>query len=257
MTVISSFPIWTEPFSEAIRYFHENGGLFTLATGRDVRVLEYAFPQAPDTLSCPAILCNGVYMYDYGTGEFFDEMQMDKEEFLSVLAKVRQSFPEVGFRISSLRGFLCPYVSPFMRERSASFSSIILEEDLGAHMDIPWHKCVFVADENTIQRMIEFFSRMEFSSLVSVASSKTLVELLPIGSGKGGKIARLKELYPDRTVICVGDFFNDLDMMQVADVAACPANALDEIKAISSIHLCHHREGCIADLIYKLEHDPA
>ena len=52
---------------EALRFFEENGGLFTIATGRDYRVLNYIFPNAKDFLSCPAILCNGAYLYDFNT----------------------------------------------------------------------------------------------------------------------------------------------------------------------------------------------
>jgi hydroxymethylpyrimidine pyrophosphatase-like HAD family hydrolase len=80
-----------------------------------------------------------------------------------------------------------------------------------------------------------------------------LLEFLPKGASKGMALKKLKSLFPDRTIICVGDYQNDMDMLLSCDIPACPANALPEVKAISQIQLCHHSEGCIADLIYKLD----
>ncbi len=54
------------------------------------------------------------------------------------------------------------------------------------------------------------------------------------------------------TTIAVGDQENDLPMLGAADMAACPENATAAVKAACKIHLCHHDEGCIADLIERL-----
>ena len=52
--------------------------------------------------------------------------------------------------------------------------------------------------------------------------------------------------------VAVGDQENDLPMLMAADIAACPDNAVEAVKAVCSIHLCHHDEGCIAHLIRQL-----
>ena len=52
--------------------------------------------------------------------------------------------------------------------------------------------------------------------------------------------------------VAVGDQENDLPMLMAADIAACPDNAAEAVKAVCGIHLCHHDEGCIADLIGRL-----
>jgi hydroxymethylpyrimidine pyrophosphatase-like HAD family hydrolase len=52
--------------------------------------------------------------------------------------------------------------------------------------------------------------------------------------------------------VAVGDQENDLPMLMAADVAACPDNAVETVKAVCSLHLCDHDEGCIAHLIEGL-----
>ena len=42
-------------------------------------------------------------------------------------------------------------------------------------------------------------------------------------------------------------------MLKEADVAVCPANAVDEVKAVSDLVLCDCREGLIADVIEAIE----
>jgi hydroxymethylpyrimidine pyrophosphatase-like HAD family hydrolase len=41
-------------------------------------------------------------------------------------------------------------------------------------------------------------------------------------------------------------------MLKAADLSACPSNAVTAVKEVCKIHLCHHDEGCIADLIERL-----
>jgi len=50
---------------DAIRYFSDNGGVFTFASGRDYVVLTQFYPELAKIVSCPAVLCNGSYLYDF------------------------------------------------------------------------------------------------------------------------------------------------------------------------------------------------
>ena len=57
---------------------------------------------------------------------------------------------------------------------------------------------------------------------------------------------------PVRLFAC-GDYENDLTMLAAADVAVCPTNALDCVKAVADVCLCHHTEGLIANLVELIE----
>ena len=104
-----------------------------------------------------------------------------------------------------------------------------------------------------MEQIRKFVMQKEYSNIKFTTSSPTLLEVIPSQSGKGGKINDLRRLYPQRTLIGVGDYDNDIDLLTNVDIAACPENANERIKQLSSIHLCHHDKGCIADLIYHLD----
>ena len=65
-------------------------------------------------------------------------------------------------------------------------------------------------------------------------------------SSKGGAVEMLKDMLGYDRVICFGDSDNDISMFEIADEAYSPANALDELKAISTDVVGHHDEDGIA-----------
>lgn len=237
---------------EAIRNFQENGGVFTLATGRDTPVMEFIFPNAVDYLSCPAILCNGSYLYDFKRKEFLFEQTIDQSDAIELISEFREQFPHIGYRITTAKGFLTDHCTDFLLQNLKKFLPILTVGNLNDHRDIPWHKIVYCADEDVISPLFDYISKKGLEQFDFTRSTARLVEIVPKGVSKGNSLKHLRKLYPDRKIICVGDYTNDLDMLEKADIAASPENALDSVKAISSIHLCHHNEGCIADLIHQL-----
>ena len=55
-----------------------------------------------------------------------------------------------------------------------------------------------------------------------------------------------------RTLVCIGDYFNDEAMLRQADIAACPANAAQGIREMCQIITCSNNEGALADLLEQL-----
>ena len=197
---------------EAVRYFADNGGIFTIATGRDYRTIETVFPQLSEYLSGPAILCNGAYLYDFRTGTVMEEEELHKDEFLTVLNIFTEKFKNTGYRVSTHEGYLCPYISPFMETRIKKILPLIIRSDLEKHMNEAWHKCVFVAEPEIIDEMERFAATLALKDLTTVTSFSTLFEVLPKNAGKSAKLNDLKSYYPERKAICVGEYTNDIDM---------------------------------------------
>lgn len=66
-------------------------------------------------------------------------------------------------------------------------------------------------------------------------ASVGLMETYAPGVSKAGAVSRLaKEVGAERLVV-FGDNRNDIPMMQIADVAVAPYNAVDEVKAIANV----------------------
>ena len=79
-------------------------------------------------------------------------------------------------------------------------------------------------------------------------------ELLPPGINKGTAVSFLRELpeYEGRTIYAIGDYWNDIELLNAADVACCPTNAIDEVKAVCKHIEASHNDGAIADLVRRV-----
>ena len=237
---------------EAIRAFQAKGGMFTIATGRSAAILKIIFPNVEDVVSGPAVISGGASLYDYKTGTILDKRELDKDIALRIIEETRIKFPGAGYRICTDTGFLTDHLTDHLAKiLMKRYSSALTVDSLSRHIGEAWYKLTYdvpAVDKPALQAHLESYRPKVFVS----GSSPRLTEILNPRASKGQLIGQLKALYPGRTIICVGDYDNDLDMLLAADIAACPANANDSVKGISKIHLCDHKEGCIADLIERL-----
>ena len=236
----------------AIRRFQSLGGTFTFATGRDIKVLESIFPEAASIANAPAVLCCGAYLYDFQTKSVRFEEAMDQEEFLKISSVILERFPDAGLRVGTYEGYLCPNVTDYMVSFFPKCPEIIIPADLNKRKDVAWHKGVFVAKPERRIEMWNFVQTLSLKNLTTTTSSTSLVEFYSSRAGKDRQLLNLKKEMPEKTVICVGDQNNDLAMLENCDIPACPSNAIEEVQKACAVHLCDHKDGCIADLIEKL-----
>lgn len=245
--------------SDAIRYFTENGGHFSFSSGRNHRDIYFVLPSLKELVNMPCILCNGSYLYDAQTGEIINPHYLEKEYAIRLLAEIRKQFPEVGFRVTNPEGFLVPENDAVMMRQLAEWgiSDIATIRKQSEFDGQRWFKAVFLSDESTLSHAAEYIEEHYSSHFMLTRSSPTLLELQPFGVSKGYQIPFLRERYPGSLLFAIGDFDNDAEMLRCADVAACPENASEEIKKIASVHVCHCRDGAVADLIERIENHEA
>ena len=68
-------------------------------------------------------------------------------------------------------------------------------------------------------------------------------------ASKGSAIAQVKTQCKKANIICFGDNDNDVSMFDIADECYAPANAIDEIKAMSTQVIGHHNEDGVAHFL--------
>ncbi len=121
----------------------------------------------------------------------------------------------------------------------------------------PWYKMVFRGEPEELLAIRPPVEARFGAFFECNASSPRFFELQQKGCDKADGLRFVADLlakedgHPIRT-IAVGDQENDLPMLRAADISACPANALDAVKAVTDYHLCHCDDGCIGDLIERL-----
>lgn len=246
---------------EAIRRFTAEGGLFTFATGRMEKNLPYHLPYVKELVSYPVLLNNGTCLYDFAKGCSLHDIFMEEAPLREFLAYAVKAFPDVGLRATAPGTYLYEVDNPIFRHDFGitidnGFKKLPISEwDLSRI-----YKIVF---RDTAQRLVEV--RREIEPLIRgifeiTLAGDTILEVQPKNTSKGAAIdmvrRTLQEQGTPRRIFCIGDHENDLDMLRMADVAACPSNALDSVKALCTLHLCDHHEGAVADLIEAIERTP-
>lgn len=233
-TLLSGAEI-SEKNRAAIEYFKENGGLFTVATGR----APYFIQKYGKLTNAPAAVINGTVIYDLEKNEMLWECIMDKKH-IDAARYAAENMPIERVIFYSMKD---------------TFFHFPKKEDFDGY-DEDLHKLVFVYSnsEDAIAACKQFSAL--YGNVCNVERSwPEGVELSDIRAGKGKCVEKLKEMTGASVVVAAGDYENDRSLLAAADISYAPENALDEIKAIADYVVADAMDGAIADIINRLEKD--
>jgi len=226
--------------TDAIRYFMDNGGLFTLCTGRDGRVLNAGnLPFTPNTVGA---CMNGAMIYDFVSKEILEKYPLG-EEYPEILEELIEAMPLKSADI----------VSENLR---IGFSTDSREEfdAARAQIDSPVYKLVVYKDEPSRDWIPEPARRLCAGRYNVLSNSKNCFEITAFGINKAFGVKKLMELTGARTLITVGDCDGDVSMFQVADLRFSVANAIPELKVLSSyVTRAGVKEGAFPEIVAILE----
>ena len=241
---------------EKLRYFCDHGGHFTLSTGRNHIDIFRVTKNLEEFVNAPCILCNGSYLYDKERDAIINPQYLNTERAVQLFHDVKDRFDGVGFRASFPQGFLCATENPIILEQLKAWNleKLAIVRPLAEFADQKLFKAAFVCDDpEKLSELQDYIIRNYGDVFTVTTSGKTIMEVQPLGVSKKTQIIHLKKLYPDCQLWCIGDFHNDLEMLRGADVAVCPENAVDAVKAISHLQVCHCKDGAIAAMIDEIE----
>jgi hydroxymethylpyrimidine pyrophosphatase-like HAD family hydrolase len=163
------------------------------------------------------------------------------------------------FAIPPPRGFLFAEDDTVVMRRFTANGNIYVS-DIVPMEKIDGRELFKVVVETTPEHREEIFEAMHgyFGDIFELTySAPTLVEVQPKGVSKAYAINAMRErerkVRPGAKFYCIGDYNNDYQMLLAADVAVCPANACESIKAVADIEVCHCADGALADLIERIE----
>ncbi len=221
---------------DAIDYFQSEGGIFTLATGRNFRYLE----RLPLSVNGPMITENGSRIFDPALGRTLWAFPLDSSEILlEWVDRQPKKIVYLGF------------TDEFMDGVEGSVLETVLSHKTGELLQIA---CGFDTEEEAVA--FRDRAREVFGIRYDICRSwPTGVEFISPLGGKGNSLKCLKGALSDvvHTVIAVGDFENDRAFLQNADRAFAPENACPEVLQQAEKVLCNFREGAIGELIELLD----
>lgn len=229
---------------EAIGEFQHRGGKFSIATGRAIQAAQQYF----DTFSvnCPIIMCNGGMVYDLiGKKQIHDVYVPDDTR--EIVGEVLRDNPDVGCEVLTLDTVYVPQMTP-MEARHNEVCKVVPK--LCSVDEIPgdWYKVLFAVEPEKMDRLMDYVESRGWRDVDFVRSAPEYYEILPRNISKGSALEKMRALcgMEDYTFVAMGDYNNDIEMLQAADVAVCPSNAVDEVKAVCDLVL---DESCEEDAV--------
>ena len=241
---------------EKIEYFKRNGGVFTIATGREYFIVYPSVPDVDKIVNGPVIACNGAYIYDYQSGKKLVENFLDDGPLLPVIREAADAFPRVGFRVDMLDSYFIERVYPEFEWVHRIYPDRTRIMPLA---DMPrgcWHKVAFDGPPEEILKVEAFLKGKIGRDFNCIRSGADIVEIQSLTATKGNMLNTVKALVGGRMLFAIGDYDNDYDMLLRADRCAVPENGLQRLKDIpGAILVRHHDEGAVADLIDRIERE--
>ena len=238
---------------DAIARFQEGGGYFTFITGRMPCFCHGIY----DTLrpNAPVGCINGGGLYDYEREEYIWATTLPREAGLLVDYAL-EKLPHIGVQLNTLDKiyFHRDNVIQQWFRKITGVPNLVREWQ---EIDEPFAKFVFgIADEAELFYLLDLLrSHPDAPKYDFVRSEKTLCEILPKGIHKGTALSHLCEYLkiPMSRTIAIGDYNNDIGMIQTAGIGVAVANALPEVKAAADYITVSNEENAIARVIEAIE----
>ena len=244
---------------EAIRYFLENGGAFTVNTGRSLPMAQ-AFKDKVPT-SAPLLLYTGAAAYDAAQEKlvFMQEIQMDMWETVHELLEL---FPDLVVEVQALDkhyNFIPNAGWDAFSANNCAYATAEPGQDLGPFLKFAIYgeirdvtvNHLFHGTEEEIRRMDEaeaVLNEKYGDKLAVFRAGPRVIDVQAKGVSKAVAARRLQQQMGRKILVCMGDAENDVVMLDGADYAFVPADAILKDRYEN---VCQCADGAVADVIYE------
>ena len=216
---------------QAIEYFMEGGGKFTIATGRAPEFVK----RLDIPTNAPLILVNGTLIYEE---DKIIKSYSFPPEMIKAVPEIMEKFKVVRVSVFSPAENFIPDPKP----------------EYFINHTKPINKIVFCCDNAETAIGVRDYLRKKYSpEYVFERSWPEGVEMRSAHGGKGKCLSFIKEYTGVRTVVGAGDWENDRSLLESADISYAPTNAHPEILKLADKVLVHHKDHLIAHIIEDIE----
>lgn len=245
---------------DALRYFMDNGGAFTINTGRSIPMIRPLLEKVE--LNAPWLLYNGSAAYDAEKGAFLFAHTIDLD--LWQLAEAFQKrYPDM---VTEVQGVEAHYAfcenkdwEAFSKAQDCAYAYAAPDRDMGPFMKITLYGQFRSPEMADMYRgSAEEFARIDAieeelkktygTHLAVFRATPRIIDMQCRGVSKLRSARLLQEKLGRRLLVCVGDGKNDIPMLEGADHAFCPAGSVVE-KLFPNV--CSCTEGALWEVIYK------
>ncbi len=240
---------------EKIDFFVKEGGCFAITSGRGLVAARPIVSRLNSVSKC--VLANGSMVYD------FEESKVLHEDIIpicdySAIEYILNSDKDVGvefysgdsvFTLQSTNELVvhqtyekfCADVISFEDAKKLKISKFILMFRDEAHREEIKEKLKSI---NTESRFVD-------TGVVVDNVFYAYYEMLPPGVDKFSGINNLKRIlgFDNGLIFAMGDYYNDIEMLAGADIAAVPAGTPDDVSKYADFVAGACKDGAVADFI--------
>lgn len=243
---------------EAIEYFMANGGKFTVNTGRSVATFWKYLDTVP--ANAPFLLYNGGAAYEKGQ---LSQLQLIDLPMWQTLHQVRQLFPKLNLEIQGTQvhylldataNMVALYENLQWRYAHAQWGQDVgpfLKFSLFGEPRVPVVADLYKGNREEIaifDDAEEELRRLYGQQVEVFRAAPRIIDIHAKGCSKLAAARILQKRLDRKVLICVGDGENDVPMLEGADYAFCPADAIVAGR-YDAVGPCG--EGAVADVIFE------
>ncbi len=227
----------SEKNAEAIRYFQQNGGLFTVASGRPPRHFDkFTDIFVPNTF---IISLNGAMIFDPKKREAVLKYPLSQQAIADALeiAGTYAKGSEIGIHFESF------YLTAPAKEISEKTFT-----DAGENI----YDIMFMQSREETEKLKALLPTL-FSSGKFARGWGEGLEMFAHEAGKGNALMKVKSLSGSVFAVSAGNYDNDLEMIEKADLGVAVKNASSSLKAAADTVTVSCDENAIFKIIEELE----
>lgn len=236
---------------QAIHYFVNEGGLFSLATGRAFAAVTDYLSQLP--VNAPYSLLNGSLIMD-AQHQPLHCAGMPVQSY-ALIEEVLERFPQIGCEVFLPEHIL---VCRMSAETDHHMRVLHLDYTCVPTSALPdpsgWCQVNFTGAPDKIAVLRAYLAPYS-DAFSAVATMPTFCEVTRAGVGKGTALRQIAAdcAVPHERVFAIGDSDNDLSMLEYAAVGFVPANATSDILQRADVCVGDNDHHAIAQVIDYLD----
>lgn len=238
-----------------IRFFMENGGVFALATGRSVCAISDVWKELEEVSL--GTYANGTVIYDRVSDKFLFDKSLDTSEY-EIMYRIKELFPEVGIELHYQNnvGIYNKTEETDLHAKYESMNTVLLQKEEIENLRI--NKILYALnypeEAQKIKPYIDKYTeKSEFvnTSVIYYGKQRVFIEQIPKNLSKAVGVKKLAEIFnvEKGSIFAIGDYYNDIEMLQAADISAVPADSPDEVKEKANYITKSAENGAVADFI--------
>jgi len=241
-----------------IKYFTDEGGIFSVATGRSILAVDCVL-EGLDFIG-PSVFTNGSFIFDYSKKETLHQYVIDKQ-CNSVIKKVIEMNEGVGIEAHSDGKVYVAKNSTAMQLHTDYEEIDVIYTTVDDVIKMPLNKVLFIPDnQECVAEITETLKELNLncdfinSSATMYGEFYVLIEMLPKNVNKAVALEFLKNKFSIEkgNFFAIGDYYNDMAMIKAADIGAATDEAPDEVKATADFVAGTASCGAVADFIEYL-----